>query len=75
LEVNGYYVQTKDERQLFEAASDALKQARALSRERALGAALRSGADHPQVLMKEQADGLDTYRIQARAVGNPRFTH
>ncbi|UCH22372.1 MAG: hydantoinase/oxoprolinase family protein [Deltaproteobacteria bacterium] len=74
-EVTGYYVQTKDERQLFEAASDALEQARALSRERALGAALRSGADHPQILMKEQADGLDTYRIQAKAVGNPRLTH
>jgi N-methylhydantoinase A/oxoprolinase/acetone carboxylase beta subunit len=73
LEVTGYYVQTKDEREVFEEAGDALDHARAVSKERALGAALRSGADHPQVLIKEQTDGLDTYRIQARAVGNPRL--
>jgi N-methylhydantoinase A/oxoprolinase/acetone carboxylase beta subunit len=73
LEVTGYYVQTKDERQVFEDASDALAHARALSHERALGAALRSGADHPRVIMKEKTDGLDTYRIQARALGNPRL--
>jgi hypothetical protein len=73
LEVTGYYVQTQDERQVFEDASDALAHARKLSQERALGAALRSGADHPRVIMKEKTDGLDTYRIQARALGNPRL--
>jgi N-methylhydantoinase A/oxoprolinase/acetone carboxylase beta subunit len=73
LEVTGYYVQTKDQRQVFEDAGDALAQARALSHERALGAALRSGADQPRVIMKEKTDGLDTYRIQARALGNPRL--
>jgi N-methylhydantoinase A/oxoprolinase/acetone carboxylase beta subunit len=73
LEVTGYYVQTKDERQVFEDASDALAHARKFSQERALGAALRSGADHPRVILKEKTDGLDTYRIQARALGNPRL--
>jgi N-methylhydantoinase A/oxoprolinase/acetone carboxylase beta subunit len=73
LEVLGYYVQTSDERQEFEEASDALAHARALSQERALGAALRSGADNPQVAMEELTDGLDTYRIRAKAMGNPRL--
>ncbi len=73
LEVLGYYVQTSDERQEFEEADDALTHARDLGQERALGAALRSGADNPQVIIEELADGLDTYRIRARAVGNPRL--
>jgi N-methylhydantoinase A/oxoprolinase/acetone carboxylase beta subunit len=73
LEVLGYYVQTSEERQEFAEVSDALALARALSRERALSAALRSGADKPQVVMEELADGLDTYRIRAKALGNPRL--
>jgi N-methylhydantoinase A/oxoprolinase/acetone carboxylase beta subunit len=74
LEVFGYYVQAHDERREFEELGDALAHARALSRERALGAALRSGADHPEVTIEELTEGLDTYRIRAKAVGNPRLT-
>ncbi len=74
LEVLGYYVQTSEERHEFEEVDDALAHARALGRERALGAALRSGADNPQVVMEELTDGLDTYRIRAKAMGNPRLT-
>jgi N-methylhydantoinase A/oxoprolinase/acetone carboxylase beta subunit len=74
LEVFGYYVQAHDERFEFEELSDALAQARTLSRERALGAAIRSGADNPQVTVEELSDGLDTYRIRAKAIGNPRLT-
>ena len=44
-----------------------------MSRERALGAALRSGADNPEVTVKEKTDGLDAYRIRAKAVGKPRL--
>ncbi len=73
LEVLGYYVQTSDERQAFEELDDALANARALSQERALGAAIRSGADNPQLFVEELADGLDTYRIRAKAMGNPRL--
>ncbi len=73
LEVLGYYVQTSEERRDFEELTDALTHAKALSQERALGAALRSGADNPQVSVEELTDGLDTYRIRARAVGNPRL--
>jgi hypothetical protein len=73
LEVFGYYLQASDERQLYEELGDALTHARSLSRERALGAALRSGADNPQVTIEELTDGLDTYRIRAKAIGNPRL--
>jgi hypothetical protein len=73
LEVLGYYVQARDERHEFEEVDEALAKARALSEERALGAALRSGADNPQVTVEEMTDGLDTYRIRAKAIGNPRL--
>ena len=73
LEVFGYYVQAHDERHEFEELDTALAHARELSHERALGAALRSGADNPEVTIEEQTDGLDTYRIRAKAVGNPRL--
>ena len=73
LEVLGYYVQTSDERLEFEEVDDALVHARDLGEERALGAALRSGADKPQVIIEEVVNGLDTYRIRAKAMGNPRL--
>jgi N-methylhydantoinase A/oxoprolinase/acetone carboxylase beta subunit len=73
LEVYGYYVQAHDERFEFEELGDALAHARVLSQERALGAAIRSGADNPQVTIEELTDGLDTYRIRAKAMGNPRL--
>jgi N-methylhydantoinase A/oxoprolinase/acetone carboxylase beta subunit len=82
LEVLGYYVAVpgaepalETQRHEFAEMADALAQARALGRERALGAALRSGADNPQVTVIEETDGLDTFRIRAKAVGNPRLTH
>jgi N-methylhydantoinase A/oxoprolinase/acetone carboxylase beta subunit len=74
LEVFGYFVQAHDERYEFEELDEALAHARALSQERALGGAIRSGADNPQVTIEELTDGLDTYRIRAKAIGNPRLT-
>jgi N-methylhydantoinase A/oxoprolinase/acetone carboxylase beta subunit len=73
LEVLSFYVQAQDERHQFEELDEALAYARSLSRERALGAAIRSGADNPQVTVEEVTDGLDTFRIRAKAVGNPRL--
>jgi N-methylhydantoinase A/oxoprolinase/acetone carboxylase beta subunit len=73
LEVFGYYVQASDERLQFEELDEALARARTLSRERALGAAICSGADNPEIVMQELTDGLDLYRIRAKAVGNPRL--
>lgn len=73
LDVIGYYVQDSDGRELFEKERDALTRARTLGQERALDAVLRAGADNPQVSIEEVADGIDTLRIRARAVGNPRL--
>ena len=73
LEVFGYFVQAHDERHEFEELGTALAHARELSHERALGAAIRSGADNPQVTVEELTDGLDTYRVRAKAIGNPRL--
>ena len=74
LEVLGYYAQTGEERIDFDDLAPALARATALARERALGGALRSGADNPQVVVEQQSDGLDMYRIRARAMGNPRLS-
>jgi N-methylhydantoinase A/oxoprolinase/acetone carboxylase beta subunit len=74
LDVIGYFVQTSDGRETYEEAAEALARARNLSEERAFGAAVRAGADNPQVVVDEIADGLDSYRIRARAVGNPRLS-
>ncbi len=73
LDVISYYVQARDNREEYEELEDALAYARQLSQERAMSAALRSGADNPQVIVDENSDGLDTYRIRAQAVGNPRL--
>lgn len=85
LEVFGYYVavpaaeptgsaEAGDLRYEYEELHEALAHARKLSHERALGAAIRSGADNPEVTIEELTDGLDTFRIRAKAIGNPRLT-
>jgi hypothetical protein len=71
LDVIGYYVQAGEQREEHEDLDGALAFARKVSQERALSAALRSGADNPQVMVEEKTDGLDTYRIRAQALGNP----
>jgi len=73
LDVVGYYLQASEARKEFEELEEALKHAHTLSKERALSAALRSGADNPQVTVEEWTDGLDTFRVRAKAVGNPRL--
>ncbi|NOZ70734.1 MAG: hydantoinase/oxoprolinase family protein [Chloroflexi bacterium] len=73
LDVIGFYVQTNEGREIYEDADEALRYARSLAQERALGAALRSGADNPQVTVEVLTDGLDSYRVRAKAIGNPRL--
>jgi Tfp pilus assembly protein PilX len=72
--VLGYYVQASDDRHELDELDAALELARSLGHDRALGAALRSGANQPQVTIEQITDGLDTFRIRAKAVGNPRLT-
>jgi N-methylhydantoinase A/oxoprolinase/acetone carboxylase beta subunit len=73
MEVLGYYTQSGDGREVFEDLGPALAHARTVARERALGGALRSGADNPEVVVLESSDGLDIYRVRARAMGKPRL--
>lgn len=73
LDIISYYVQAHEKREEYKDLQEALTQARRLSKERALNEALRSGADSPRVIVEEFSEGLDTYRIRAQAVGNPRL--
>ena len=75
LEVLGYYVQTSEDRRDFdeEELEASLRYAKELAHERALAAAVRSGADDPEVVVEMETEGLDTYRIRAKAMGNPRL--
>jgi len=72
-EVLGYFVQTTEGRDYIESLEEALEQARRRVRALAWEGAIRAGAYNPVVSLQEVEDGLDTYRIKARAIGNPRL--
>lgn len=74
LDVIGYYVQSQDGRQEYDDLEQARNYAHTQSRDHVYNAALRAGADNPQVTIEEVTDGIDTYRIHAQAIGNPRLT-
>jgi len=74
LDVIAYNVQSSRSREQCEQLDRALELARAEASELALAAAVRSGADSPQVTLREAEDGIDTYRVHARAMGSPRLT-
>lgn len=74
LDVIGYFVQSSYDRQEIEGLQEALNVARELCREYVHSAALRSGADNPEVILEEKPDGIDTYRIHAQAIGKPRLS-
>lgn len=74
LDVIGYYVQDGDGRRAFEALEPALDDARSRGRKKTLAAAIRAGAENPQVVIEEAPDGLDSYRLRIRALGNPRLS-
>lgn len=73
LDVIGYYVQSGESRDEFDDLGAALHCAQQRGHDRALSAALRSGAENPQVQIEQLADGIDTYRIRVQAMGNPRL--
>ena len=74
LDIISYYVQARDSRTEYEELEDALQHARELGQQRAMDAALRSGADNPQITVEELSDGLDSYRVRVKAVGKPRLS-
>jgi len=73
VDVIGYYVQSREERSEYEALESALENAKQQGEEKARSAALRSGADNPQVVVDVHQEGMDTYRVTAKAVGKPRL--
>ena len=73
IEVIGYFVQTRDDRQEYEQLEEALEFAKTTAGENARISALRSGADNPEVLVEIIQDGVDSYRVRAKAVGKPRL--
>ncbi|MFO7943731.1 MAG: hydantoinase/oxoprolinase family protein [Anaerolineales bacterium] len=73
VDVTGYYVQSREERSEYGDLESALKNAKQQGEEKARSAALRSGADNPQVVVDVLQEGMDTYRVTAKAVGKPRL--
>ncbi|MGD8849522.1 MAG: hydantoinase/oxoprolinase family protein [Anaerolineales bacterium] len=73
LDVIAYRVQSKTESEQVEELEEALSLARETAAERSLSAAIRSGADNPEVELSVENDGIDSYRVRARAMGNPRL--
>lgn len=73
LDVISYYVQSSNGRVEYDDLIDAMAALRKQVQENALQAALDSGADNPQVILEEIGDGIDTFRVKARATGNPRL--
>lgn len=73
MDIAGYVIQTSEERTFIESLPEAIEYARRRAQELSWEGAARSGASNPQVTLTEMRDGLDSYRIRARAVGNPRL--
>jgi hypothetical protein len=73
LDVIAYRVQSKTESEQIEELDQALERARQIAAERSLSAAIRSGADQPEVNVSVESDGIDSYRVRGRAMGNPRL--
>lgn len=71
--VIGYYVQTSDERASFSKMEQALAFAKEITREKALAQAQAAGAVKAHVEIEQIADGAESYRIRAKAIGNPEL--
>lgn len=67
--IMGYYVQCGGERRRFPMLEEALVFAREIVQEKALQQAKASGALNPEVMIEEEIDGAESYRIRAKAVG------
>ncbi len=73
VDVIGYYLQARDNRKEIEDLEAALTEAKKIAEDNALSAALRSGANNPEVIVEVIQDGMDSYRVKAQAVGKPRL--
>jgi N-methylhydantoinase A/oxoprolinase/acetone carboxylase beta subunit len=73
VDVIGFYLQSRESRQEYEELDEALQVAQELAGENARSAALRSGAENPEVIIEVVQDGMDSYRVKATGVGKPRL--
>jgi N-methylhydantoinase A/oxoprolinase/acetone carboxylase beta subunit len=69
----GYVAQVGERRENFRRLPEAKKFALAEAARQAEAEALRSGAASPHTQIEEIPNGADSFRIRARAVGNPRL--
>jgi hypothetical protein len=69
----GYFAQIGEARHRFRNLPDALEFAASEAARQAEEAALRQGAVAPHTRVAELPNGVDTYRLRAQAVGNPRL--
>lgn len=68
---SGYVLQTENERKHFPGLEEAAAYGRSLLGQEALRQAAEMGAYDPQVEFEQTPTGLDSFRLTARAVGNP----
>lgn len=73
MHVVGYFVQSSQKRQRFSRLSEALDYARQIIGERAKDEALAAGAVDPHIEFEQLPDGAESYRLRARAIGNPQL--
>lgn len=73
VDIIGYFVQSRDDREEHEELNEAMQYAKEKVKDQAKNAALRSGADNPQTMVEVTQEGMDTYRVTAKAVGKPRL--
>jgi N-methylhydantoinase A/oxoprolinase/acetone carboxylase beta subunit len=69
----GYIAQVGETHTAFPRLEPALEFARAEAKRQAEAEALRAGAVAPHTHVQDVPNGVDSYRIRARAVGNPRL--
>jgi N-methylhydantoinase A/oxoprolinase/acetone carboxylase beta subunit len=69
--IAGYYVHSGGQLKRFSKLEPALEYAREITGKKALERAQVSGATDPYVEFEQLPDGAESYRIRAKAVGNP----
>lgn len=73
LNVIGYYAQTGQERRQFPVLAEAIAYARQSIGEQAMAEAQAAGAVEPHLEFEQLPDGTESYRLRAKAIGNPRL--
>jgi hypothetical protein len=69
--IAGYYVHSGGQLKRFSKLGPALEYAQEITGKKALERAQVSGATDPYVEFEQLPDGAESYRIRAKAVGNP----